>query len=96
MKITVDYLGYIKNLLSLQQPEIIELQENAQVLDLLRTLAKKHGEPFITNLLEPDAADLKGNIILTINGLLLNQLKGIESSLKGGDKVVLMPIVSGG
>ncbi len=92
----MDYLGYIKNLLSLQQPETIELQEDAQVLDLLRTLARKHGEPFTTNLFEPDAADLKGNIILTVNGLLLNQLKGIESSLKNGDKVVLMPIVSGG
>jgi molybdopterin converting factor small subunit len=32
----------------------------------------------------------------TVNGFLLNQLKGVETKLKDGDRVILMPVVSGG
>lgn len=92
----MDYLGYIKGLLGVTQPEGIELKNDAQIRDLLIVLAKKHGSTFTTNLFAPDDSDLKGNIILTVNGLLLNQLNGIESKLKDGDHVIFMPIVSGG
>ena len=96
MKVIVDYLGYIKSLLGLTQPEAVILENDATVCDLLNTLAKIHGSPFHKTLYEPGAADLKGNIILAVNGLLLNQLSGLETKLKDGDSVVLMPIVSGG
>jgi molybdopterin converting factor small subunit len=66
------------------------------VCDLLVSLARKHGEPFRKAIYEPGGADLKSSFILTVNGLLLNQLKGIDTKLKEGDRVVLMPIVSGG
>jgi molybdopterin converting factor small subunit len=32
----------------------------------------------------------------TVNGHLLNQLKGINTKLKNNDNVTIMPIVSGG
>jgi molybdopterin converting factor small subunit len=39
---------------------------------------------------------LKSQYILSVNGLLLNQLNGIETKLKDGDRVILMPVVTGG
>ncbi len=96
MKVTVDYLGYIKSLIGVTQAEPIELQPEATVRDLLDTLAKNHGDPFRKVIYELGNADLKSSFILSVNGLLLNQLKGLDTLLKEGDQVVLMPIVSGG
>ena len=96
MKVTVDYLGYIKGLLGVEQAEKIELKDNSLVRDLLVALAEKHGDSFKKAIYEPNCVDLKSNFILTVNGLLLNQLNGIDTKLKESDHVVLMPIVSGG
>jgi molybdopterin synthase sulfur carrier subunit len=96
LKVTVEYLGYIKQTLGVEQAERIELRDDALVADLLSLLAKKHGEPFQKAVYEPKGLDLKPHYILSVNGLLLNQLNGIETKLKDGDRVVLMPVVTGG
>ena len=96
MKITVEYLGYIKQTLGVEQAERVELEDDALVADLLSLLAEKHGQPFKKAIYEPKGLDLKPHYILSVNGLLLNQLNGIETKLEDGDRVVLMPVVSGG
>ena len=96
MKVTVDYLGNIKQTLGLKQSEQIEIGEDATVKVLLSLLAEKHGELFIKEVYEPNEFDLKPYHILSINGLLLNQLNGIQTKLKDGDHLIVMPVVSGG
>ncbi|MCW4045009.1 MAG: MoaD/ThiS family protein [Candidatus Bathyarchaeota archaeon] len=96
MKVTVEYLGYIKQTLGVEQGENVTLKDDALVRDLLSTLAEKHGELFQKSVYEPKCSDLKPHYIASVNGLLLNQLNGIETKLKDGDRVVLMPVVTGG
>jgi molybdopterin synthase sulfur carrier subunit len=96
LKVTVEYLGYIKQTLGVEQGEHVELKDDALIRDLLLLLAEKHGEPFQKAVYEPKGVDLKPHYILSVNGLLLNQLNGIETKLKDGDHVVLMPVVTGG
>jgi MoaD family protein len=96
VKVTVDYLGSIKQTLGLKQAEQIELKDDALVRDLLFVLAEKHGEPFKKAVYEPNEPDLKSLHILSVNGLLLNQLSGIKTKLKDGDHITLMPVVTGG
>jgi molybdopterin synthase sulfur carrier subunit len=96
VKVTVDYLGSIKQILGLKQADQVELKDGASVRDLLTLLAEKYGEPFQKAVYEPKGLDLKSHHILSVNGLLLNQLDGIETKLKDGDRVVLMPVVTGG
>ena len=96
LKVTVDYLGSIRQTLGVKQAEQVELADDASVSDLLSLLAEKHGESFKKAVYEPKGLDLKPFHILSINGLLLNQLNGIETKLKDGDHLVLMPVVTGG
>jgi MoaD family protein len=96
VKVTVDYLGSIRQTLGLKQAEQVELEGDALVSDLLSALAEKHGEPFKKAVYEPKDLDLKAHYILSVNGLLLNQLSGIKTKLKDGDRVILMPVVTGG
>jgi len=95
LKVTVDYVGSAKPALGLKA-EQVELKDNASVLDLLNLLAEKHGENFTTQVFEPKDSDLKPYYILAVNGLLTNQLNDMETKLKDGDRVIFMPVVSGG
>jgi len=96
LRVKVEYLGHIKNIIGSQREEEIELKEEASVADLLNTLSQRYGEPFQKAVYEPKETDVKSNYIITVNGYLLNQLKGIKTKLKHGDHVTLLPIVSGG
>ncbi len=96
MKVTVEYLGYIKQTLNLTQAEAIELKTEASTRDLLSKLAEKHGEPFKKAVYDPKDSALKPYHILAINGLMITLLNGLDTKLKDGDRVSLMPVVTGG
>jgi MoaD family protein len=96
LKVKVEYLGHIKNMLETRREEEVEIQDESSIRDLLVMLSEKHGESFKNAVYEPSGKDIKPNFIATVNGYLLNQLDGVKTKLKDGDRVVLMPIVSGG
>ncbi len=95
MKVTVEYLGYLKQTLGVEQGEHFTLQEDAVMRDLLVLLAEKHGDPFQKAVYEPNDVELKPHYIFSLNGLL-HQSNSIETKLKDGDRVVFMPVVTGG
>ncbi len=96
MKVRVEYLGHIKNITDNKREEEIETSEDVTITGLLTQLSRKYGEPFRKAIYEPKGSDVKPNYIITVNGYLLNQLKGLETRLKKGDHIALLPIVSGG
>ena len=96
MRVSVEYLGHIKNILGSRREEQVEIKPNSSIGDLLVVLSEKHGDSFKKAVYEAGGKDMKSNFIATVNGYLLNQLNGVETKLKDGDHVVLMPIVSGG
>jgi len=95
LKVTVEYLGYLKQTLNAEQGEHVTLKEDAVIRDLLLLLAEKHGEPFQKAVYEPKDVELKPHYIFSLNGVL-HQSKDIETKLKDGDRVVFMPVVTGG
>jgi molybdopterin converting factor small subunit len=96
LRVTVDYLGYIKQALGAKQEESVTLPDKALVRDFLCVLAEKYGEPFRKEVYDPEGNDMKPNHILSVNGVLLNQLNGVETALKDRDRVVVLPVVTGG
>ena len=96
MKVKVEYLGHIRNIIGSEREEEVEVGDGSSLSDLLIILSKKYGKPFQKSVYETDTIDVKPNFIVTINGYLLNQLNGVKTRLKHGDHVVFMPIVSGG
>lgn len=79
-----------------EREEEVDIEENASIADLLMVLSEKYGEPFKKAVYEQKGKDVKSNYIITVNGYLLNQLNGVETKLKHGDHVILLPVVSGG
>lgn len=96
MKVKIEYIGHIKNIIGSVREEEVEISDDSSVADLLIVLSEKYGESFRKAIYEKMGADVKQNYIVTVNGYLLNQLKGVETKLKNGDHIALLPIVSGG
>ena len=95
MKVKVRYLGYISNLVRKRDDEF-EFNEGASLSELLNKLAGIHGEAFRREVFEPGLTDVKTGFVVTINGVLMGQLRGVNTKLSEGDNVILMTLVSGG
>jgi molybdopterin converting factor small subunit len=95
LKVRVQYFGYIKNMLKKREDQI-ELDENASLSDLLNKLAGVHGEAFRKEVYEPGMNDVKMGFSVTVNGLLMGQLGGLDAKLADGDNIILMSLMSGG
>jgi len=96
VKVTVEYLGYIKQTLGITQPESIELRPDALTRDLLTKLAEKHGDSFKKAVYDPTDTSLKPFHIVAVNCLMINLLNGLETKLNEGDRIAIMPVVTGG
>ena len=95
MKIRVQYFGYIKNILN-KKEEYYELEKGASLSELLTKLARIHGATFQKDVYEPGLKDVKMGFSVTVNGVLMGQLGGIDTKLTEGDNVILMSLMSGG
>jgi MoaD family protein len=96
VEVRVEYLGHVRNIIGSVREEEVKIKDGSSVADLLMVLSEKYGEPFKKAVYERSSTDVKSNYIITVNGYLLNQLKGLETKLKNHDHVTLLPIVSGG
>jgi molybdopterin converting factor small subunit len=95
LKVRVQYLGYIKNMLN-KLEEHFELEDDAHLSDLLNKLAGVHGAAFRKEVYEPGLNDVKTGFSVTINGIFIGQLGGLDAKLAEGDNVMLMSLMSGG
>jgi MoaD family protein len=96
LKISIEYLGHVKSVTGGTRREDVEIPDKSSVAGLLSVLAIRHGEQFKKAIYESKEIDVKPNYIMTVNGYLLNQLQGLGTMLKEGDRVAILPIVSGG
>lgn len=47
-------------------------------------------------LLDPELKDPRPNTIILVNGKDINLIDGLETRIKDGDEIVLIPVVHGG
>jgi len=95
MKIKVQYLGFIKNLIKRNEDEF-ELDEGASLSELLNKIAGIYGKAFKKEVYEPGLKDVKMGFVVTVNGVLMGQLQGVDTPLNNGDNIILMSLMSGG
>jgi len=95
MKVKVQYLGFIKNLIKRSEDEF-ELEEGASLSELLNQIAGIYGKAFKKEVYEPGLRDVKMGFVVTVNGVLMGQLQGVDTRLNKDDTVILMSLMSGG
>jgi len=95
MKVKVQYLGFIKNLIKRSEDEF-ELEEGALLSELLNKIAGIYGKAFKKEVYEHGLKDVKMGFVVTVNGVLMGQLQGVDTRLNNGDNIILMSLMSGG
>jgi MoaD family protein len=95
MKVKVQYLGFIRNLINRSQDEF-ELAAGASISVVLDQIAGLYGRPFKREFYEPGLKDVKMGFAVTVNGILMGQLQGVDTRLNDGDNIILMSLMSGG
>jgi molybdopterin converting factor small subunit len=95
MKVKVHYLGFIRKLINQNEDEF-ELKEGASLSVVLDRIAGLYGKPFMKEFYEPGLKDVKMGFAVTVNGVLMGQLHGVDTQLNDGDNIVLMSLMSGG
>jgi len=95
MKVKVQYLGFIKNLIKRNEDEF-ELEEGASLSELLNQIAGIYGKAFQKEVYEPGLKDVKMGFVVTVNGVLMGQLQGVDTRLNNDDNIILMSLMSGG
>ena len=79
-----------------KKEENVTLNEDSSLSDLLNKLAGINGAAFRKEVYEPGIEDVKMGFSVTINGVFIGQLGGLDAKLADGDNVILMSLMSGG
>lgn len=73
-----------------------EIQAEGNSLgEVLEDLTKRYGDPFKKKLFDSDGRT-KRFINVYVNGKDMRFLEGLETKLKNGDEILIIPAVSGG
>jgi molybdopterin synthase sulfur carrier subunit len=98
-KIRLELLPWVSETCGYKKPGRLileeEVEEGATTGALLRKLAAEH--PALTEaIFDPSGERLSGRISIVLNGRLLNLLNGLDTSVRDGDIVTLLPFIDGG
>ncbi len=72
-----------------------EIEEGATIGDLLVDFACSH-TGFRKVLFNPDAGEVSEQVLVILNGSLLQEPEVAETELNDGDSITLLPVYSGG
>lgn len=95
MRIRINYFGPFRIAFH-KRSEVVQMSKNATLYDLLSFLIERYDELFKNYVFDPENTGIKDDVLLNINGVPSNLLKGLKTKLSNGDKVNLMPLFSGG
>jgi molybdopterin converting factor small subunit len=95
MKIKVHYISLVKSFTKTSLEEF-DFKEDISLANLLDKIATKYGKPLTSEVYDPTKKEMKPNFVAMVNGILMDQLKGVNTNLKDGDSVILMSLMTGG
>jgi sulfur-carrier protein len=95
MKVTLHTILALKQVIGQRLTEI-DLPHGSTVEDFLTYLKERWGDKLSACLFDPDSGAVLPYVRIMINGQTIQFLKGMETSLKEGDEVLILPPASGG
>jgi MoaD family protein len=95
MKITLHTILGIKEVIGQRLTEI-ELPHGSTIEGCLAYMRERWGDELSTRLFHPDSDTVLPHVQIMVNGQMINFLKGMETPLKEGDEILILPPVSGG
>lgn len=95
MQVKIHYISLVKSYTNKSQDEFT-LDEGATLAELLNQIAQTYGKQFTQEVYDPNKKEMKQTFVAMVNGVLMDQLKGVNTALKSGDSIILMSLMTGG
>jgi len=95
MKVTLHTILGIKDVVGQRLTEI-ELPDGSTIEDFLWHVRERWGEELSARLFHPDSVEVLPYVRVMVNGQSISFLEGMETTLKKGDEVLILPPASGG
>ena len=95
MKITLHTVLGLKQIIGQRLTEI-DLPHGSTVEDFLTYLTERWGDKLSARLFDPETGTVFPHVRIMVNGQTIQFLEGMETPLKEGDEVLILPPVSGG
>jgi MoaD family protein len=95
VRVSVRMMGSLREA-SGRSEEELNLTGDVDVSSAIRELVEEHGKAFKEVLLDPLSQNLTIKTLILVNGVEINNIKGIDTPLDDGDHIVLIPVTHGG
>lgn len=95
MKITLHTIMGIKDIVGQRLTEI-DLPNGSTIATFLGYMKDKWGDKLSTQLFDPELGEVLPHVRIMVNGQTIQYLAGMQTVLKEGDEVLILPPVSGG
>ena len=95
MKITLHTILGIKDVVGQRLTEL-DLPDGSTIAVFLAYLKQRWGDKLSIHLFDPVHGEVLPYVRIMVNGQTINYLAGMETVLKEGDEVIILPPVSGG
>ena len=94
LKIPVHFLGNIQAATGTRE-QAFEITEPT-IEALLDRMATEYGDEFKRTLVDASTGRVNSSVVIALNGVDIEALKGMKTNLKDGDIVAIFPPVAGG
>jgi MoaD family protein len=94
MTITVKFIGALRHISGVDELALND-EEGTSIRTLMNEITKEDPE-LKQSLIDQQLEDPRPNALILVNGREISVLNGLDTSLKDGDEVVLVPVVHGG
>jgi len=94
MVMTVRFIGALRNT-SGKDKLIVPVREDLTLKQFIKKIVEELPE-LKRALIDPELEDPRPNALILVNGKEISVLKGLETMLRDGDEIVLVPVLHGG
>ena len=94
MTITVKFIGALRRISGVNELAL-DSKKNTSVKELMNEITERMSA-LKQSLIDQQLEDPRPNTLILVNGREISVLNGLETILKNGDEIVLVPVVHGG
>jgi molybdopterin synthase sulfur carrier subunit len=95
MKVKVKFFALVRELTG-KREEIVDLDDHATVRTLLGKLVEEHGAKFRDYIFDPASKEPRGHVQFLMDGRNVTLMQGLDTALKEGTSLAILPPVGGG